>query len=73
MTTDPRLTAYASLGAQEREVIVDDLLDFTAAMQPEDRRGATLVIHRFMRMCRAQVREKRQAPKQPTRTPAPKP
>ena len=51
--SDPRLLAYASLGAVERELIADDMLDYANGLGPEDRRGATLVIHRFMRLCRA--------------------
>lgn len=56
--TDLRPAAYASIGAVEREIITDDLLDYANQLDPALRQGATLVILRFMRQCRAEHKDK---------------
>jgi hypothetical protein len=58
-----RAEAFASIGATEREVITDALLDHVNSLNLEDRRGATMIVHYFMRQCRALKRARTRTPK----------
>ena len=62
-----RFQAFAAINALDRETITDTLLEYSNTLAVEDRRGATLMVHFFMRSCRALRRVAQQRPKPPTR------